>query len=234
MAKKHQLRVLRTDTRINEISKTEDKQCLAVVDTVIQDLQQKLNVRLCWQQRIMLVDIIECLRENFPNVRFADPEKEKSHMKPDGGITFLLDKMENMYPILIAEVKNQGTNDIRAEEGKPRQAQGNAVERLGKNVIGFRTYMLGESIFPFVCFGDGCDFERGSSILDRVMTIAMFGEMNTDHTANEGPNCCFNRGSYYFRSKKWTAAEMRDILYSVAERSIYYYFSQYGRESFIF
>ena len=32
-----------------------------------------------------------------------------------------------------------------------------------------------ESIFPFVCFGDGCDFDEKSAIIDRVVTIAMFG-----------------------------------------------------------
>ena len=35
----------------------------------------------------------------------------------------------------------------------------NAIERLGKNVIGFRTALLNEAIFPFVCFGDGCDLK---------------------------------------------------------------------------
>ncbi|MCQ3807647.1 MAG: hypothetical protein KTV16_10300 [Acidimicrobiia bacterium] len=52
-------------------------------------------------------------------------------------------------------------------EGKPKQAKGNAIERLGKNVIGFRTAMMNEAIVPFVCFGSGCDFADDSSILDR-------------------------------------------------------------------
>ena len=71
-------------------------------------------------------------------------------MTPDGGITFIVDKYNRYFPILIFEVKNQGTNDLRLQEGKTKQAQGNVVEKLGKNVIGFRTYMLDESIFPFV------------------------------------------------------------------------------------
>jgi hypothetical protein len=33
----------------------------------------------------------------------------------------------------IVEVKNQGTNVERIAEGLPRQAKGNAIERLGKN-----------------------------------------------------------------------------------------------------
>ena len=154
-------------------------------------------------------------------------------MSPDGGITFLRDHAGNLYPVLIAEVKNQGTNDAREAEGKRKQAQGNAVERLGKNVVGLRTYMLHEGIFPFVCFGDGCDFAPSSSILDRVLTIAMFGDLNVDHTANEGPNGMFNRGSYYFREAYWTASEMKAILKEVAKRSVYYYFSKYGDSSFL-
>lgn len=36
--------------------------------------------------------------------------------------------------------------------------------------IGFRT----ESIFPFACFGDGCDFDEKSTIIDRVASIIIF------------------------------------------------------------
>ena len=233
MAKKDQLREIRLDTVINEKSKSEDKQCQNVVGNIIPTLENEFGVKLEWTKKILLTDIISSLRERFPNVGFANPENERSFMTPDGGITFIVDKKGNKYPILIAEVKNQGTNDLRAAEGKKKQSQGNAVERLGKNVIGFRTYMLSEAIFPFVCFGDGCDFEPGSSILDRVLTVAMFGEMNADHTSNVGPNGIFNRGSYYFRAEYWTAGEMKEILYDVAKRSIYYYFSKYGEESFV-
>jgi type II restriction enzyme len=154
-------------------------------------------------------------------------------MRPDGGILYLdsKDGKEN-FPILITEVKNQGTNDLRLSEGKPKQAKGNAIERLGKNVIGFRTALLHESIFPFVCFGDGCDFAQSSSILDRVITIAMFGSLNKTRVHNEGSNVNFNRGSFYFRSAKWTVAEMHKVMSEVAEKSVYYYFSKYGEEHF--
>ena len=137
-----------------------------------------------------------------------------------------------LCPILITEKKNQGTNDLRQAEGKERQAKGNAIERLGKNVIGFRTAMLGESIFPFVCFGDGCDFSEGSSILDRVVTIAMFGRLNKENLHNQGMNGLINRGSFYFRPEEWTVSEMRDICHGIAEKSIYYYFSRHGKSSF--
>ena len=152
-------------------------------------------------------------------------------MRPDGGIVMLQRSDGILCPILISEKKNQGTNDLRENEGKPRQAKGNAIERLGKNVIGFRTALLQEAIFPFVCFGDGCDFAAESSIVDRVVTIAMFGSLNKTYLHVQGDK--FNRGSFYFKVEQWTASEMFPIAYKIAENSIYYYFSKYGKRSFI-
>lgn len=229
MAKSDQLRHIHDSMILNGKSKHEDEQIKEIVEVLIDDLQDEFRVNLAWEKKILLTDIINTLHDAFPDVDFAVPEKMTSFMTPDGGITYMIAKDGSAFPILIGEVKNQGTNDKRAREGLKRQAQGNAVERLGKNVIGFRTYMLQESIFPFVCFGDGCDFERGSSILDRVLTIAEFGALNTDHTYNVGP---FNRGSYYFRDREWTAEEIYDILYDVAKKSIYYYFAKYGDDTF--
>ena len=154
-------------------------------------------------------------------------------MRPDGGILSIRDKDGNLFPVLIVEVKNQGTNDLRKAEGKPPQAKGNAIERLGKNVIGFRTAMLSEGITPFVCFGDGCDFADSSTILDRVVTIAMFGPLNHVQVVNEGEHGRFNRGSFFFREAAWTSEEMEEVMYEVAERSVSYYFAKYGRRRFI-
>lgn len=121
---------------------------------------------------------------------------------------------------------------MRRREGLPKQSKGNAIERLGKNVIGLRSALLRESIFPFVCFGYGCDFEQGSSILDRVTTMAMFGKLNVTYLHNEEGNK-FNRGSFYFRDKKWTVDEMSRVMTDIAERSILYYISKYGKECFV-
>ena len=233
MANKDRLRENRYGTIINTKSKKEDKLCIQVINVLKAELESKFKCNIKWIKKIYLIDIIEKLSGIYKNVDFCELESEGSFMTPDGGITFIVDKYNRYFPILIFEVKNQGTNDIRLQEGKTKQAQGNAVERLGKNVIGFRTYMLDEAIFPFVCFGDGCDFKQGSTILDRVKTIAMFGSLNKDYTSNIGINGIFNRGSYYFRDAKWTYDEMFNIVSDVAERSIYYYFSKYGKNTFI-
>jgi len=89
-------------------------------------------------------------------------EKVHNHrtIAPDGGILSLnrYDDSEYFKILLVAEVKRQGTNKDRAREGKNRQSIGNAIERLGKNLIGIRAMLNHESITPFVCFCWGCDF----------------------------------------------------------------------------
>jgi type II restriction enzyme len=194
-------------------------------------LAEEFDVKLHHRKTWSLQEIVEALRRHFPDVEFYDPSPG-TYMSPDGGI-LSIQKLDGTYcPILISEVKNQGTNDLRAAEGKAKQARGNAIERLGKNVIGFRTAMLDESIMPFVCFGYGVDFEAGSSILDRVATIAMFGRLNEVNVVNVGEGGLFNRGSFFFRERAWQVAEMAEILTDVASRSIHYYFAKHGRSAF--
>lgn len=90
-----------------------------------------------------------------------------------------------------------------------------------------------KATFPFVCFGCGCDFDSNSSILDRVATIAMFGKLNKTYLHNTGEGGKLNRGSFYFRDPQWSVEEMRAIMYDIAERSIFYYFSRYGKDAFM-
>ncbi len=92
--------------------------------------------------------------------------------------------------------------------------------------------MARKDIFPFVCFGYGCDFERGSSILDRVTTMAMFGKLNTTYLHNEESGK-FNRGSFYFRKNQWRVGEMAAVMKDIAERSVQYYFSRYREGHFL-
>ena len=231
MAKKSQLRELRTNTVINVIAKRQETALMRALECVVMRLQRNFSGLLfVWEKRQRLQPLIAELKLRYPDVPFTTCH-ETSFMTPDGGLLFLVNRQGERFPILISEKKNQGTNDVRAREGKPRQAQGNAIERLGKNVIGLRVMMQHENIFPFVCFGDGCDFAEELSILDRVKTIAMFGELNVEHLHREGD--AFNRGTFYFRVDEWTQDEMMTRCYSIAEKSIYYYYSKYGKESFM-
>ena len=232
MAHKLQLSGLHKNTTLNDVSKHQESTLMRAVLRVRGTLQyQYPMLSFNHESQWNLVEVVERLKELFPQVAFCDC-MEKSTMKPDGGILSIHGKDGELYPILISEKKNQGTNDLRALQGKPKQAKGNAIERLGKNVIGLRAAMLGESIFPFVCFGDGCDFAADSSIVDRVKTIAMFGTLNELHLHNEGPDGIFNRGTYFFRSEEWTEDEMYEKSLDIAHRSILYYMSKYGMNTF--
>ena len=231
MAGKDKLRKQRTGTVINNTSEKREGKAAMALGKVMLHIINKFNVKLEHESNMYLKDIVSKLKKLFPDVDF-NYYFDTSSMRPDGGILYMVTKDKQKYPILITEMKNQGTNDLRLKEGKKKQAKGNAIERLGKNVIGFRTALLNESIFPFVCFGDGCDFAQDSSILDRVITISMFGKLNISRIHNEGPNGIFNRGSFYFREKLWTPNEMAKIMMDIAEKSLYYYFSKYGEENF--
>ncbi|MBQ6110223.1 MAG: hypothetical protein IJL05_02470 [Alphaproteobacteria bacterium] len=229
MSDKKLLRKTRANTVINSISKGQEKEVISALKIVADKIAQKFpNIKLEHQSTMSLKYVVEHLKSQFPDIDFYY-KFDSSFMSPDGGFLCIVNKTGEKYPILIPEVKNQGTNDLRINEGLKKQPKGNAIERLGKNVIGLRTYFLTENIFPFVCFGYGCDFDDTSSILDRVITIAMFGKLNKTYLHNEQQ---FNRGSFYFRRNKWSIEEMVNIMYDIAEKSIFYYFSKYGESIF--
>jgi type II restriction enzyme len=162
MARKHQLREQRAGTVINVTSKKQETEIIRALVVVVEYITEMFgkNVSLVHEKQWYLRDIVAELRHTNPDMDFHY-HFGSSSIRPDGGILFLQGKPDDKltYPILIAEVKNQGTNDLRSLEGLPVQARGNAIERLGKNLIGLRVALMRESIFPFICFGYGCDFE---------------------------------------------------------------------------
>lgn len=233
MAQKARLRENRYGTVINVTSSKQEVELAEAVIETSEAITAKFGFELVHQKSILLATIVERLRATYPTVPFGDPFP-RSRMSPDGGILSVVSADgEKLFPILITEVKNQGTNDLRLSEGLKKQAMGNAIERLGKNVIGFRTMMLDEGIIPFVCFGYGYDFQEGSSILDRVRTIAMFGELNRINVVPEGDDAKFNRGSFYFRQAAWTREEMVEVMTEVASRAVHYYISKYGESGLL-
>ena len=234
MTRKKQLRRQRTGTIINATSKQQETELIkALVRTASYLDRQFPGVEFRHAKLWNIADIVRDLVSSHPGVDFHH-HFDNTSIKPDGGFLCLKAKEDEstIFPVLISEVKNQGTNDLRRKEGLPRQARGNAIERLGKNVIGLRAALMRESIFPFVCFGYGCDFGEDSSILDRVTTIAMFGSLNKTYLHNVGTDGKFNRGSFYFRPERWRVGEMLEVMKDIAERSVLYYFSKYGKERF--
>ncbi|MCY3857726.1 MAG: restriction endonuclease [Gammaproteobacteria bacterium] len=232
MARKGQLRVQRANTVINVTSRRQEQDIYRALQNVVNTLDSRYGEEVTFSHNVQwyLKDIVSLLQTSFPEDKFHY-HFDTSSIRPDGGILCVLGVDNEAYPILISEVKNQGTNDLRLKEGKPKQARGNAIERLGKNLIGLRAALMRESIFPFVCFGYGCDFEEDSSILDRVSTMAIFGELNKIclHNKLDGR---LNRGSFYFRPERWQVTEMTRVMTEIAERALLYYFSKYGRSHF--
>jgi type II restriction enzyme len=232
MSSSARLRIQREGTVLNLASQQQETTLGQALKKVVAKLEREFpRAQFRHRRNWQLSEIVDKLKREFPDVPFADPPV-KRWLQPDGGILSIVDKQGEDHVILISEIKSQGTNDAIEAEGRKRQAKGNAIERLGKNVIGFRTAMLSEQILPFVCFGDGCDFAPGSYILDRVVTMAMFGPLNEIELHNRGDGGLFNRGSFFFREKAWTETLMAREMHEIANRSIHYYFSKHGKRAF--
>lgn len=208
----------------NSMSKTMDKDIDIAVHSVITQLEEEYpTLVFTHEKRMMLSDIIAMLSKQFPEyASYFTTNLESSFIKPDGGFLFATNKQGERRLVLVSEVKRQGTNDARKEEGKPIQAMGNAIERLGKNLIGIRAIFKNEGVLPFVCFGHGYDFKEGSSILDRVVTMNEFFPLNQLFV--EKDFLPFEPVSMLFRYEAWTPEEMTQVLYQVAKRAIQYKF----------
>src|SRR3546814_5701161 len=99
-----------------------------------------MGYRLDYVGSITLRVLIHIISSYETRFEFSALTKEGSFIKPDGGILNLKTEDDPSFQsiVLAVEMKRQGTNDQRALEGKGKQYQGNAIERLGKSLIGFR------------------------------------------------------------------------------------------------
>ena len=156
--------------------------------------------------------------EKYSNRNFnIDYDYSRRSLQPDGGVIW----MDNKYPILISEMKRQGTNNEREKEGKDRQAVGNAIERLGKNLKGFDCLYENDDILPFICFCWGCDVVDGT-FLGKLYTLNSFNELNviydTRTKTRNKPFTCLLKSEEAF-----TIEEMVVVMLQVAISSIEYY-----------
>lgn len=181
-------------------------------------------------------EVVNILTEVYPNHTFEIKNKlmfkqiesytgrsfnlnydySKRSLQPDGGVIW----MDNKYPILISEMKRQGTNDERKIEGKNKQAVGNAIERLGKNLIGFKCLYENDAILPFICFCWGCDTVDGT-FLGKLYTLNSFYELNVIYTEEtetiNRPFTCLTKTSSF------TMEELIIPMLEIAEKAIQYY-----------
>lgn len=169
MSKSEQLRELHIGTIKNKESKKDDKLLYAVNEDVLHELKTQYSLPFIhvpqWQTKKILSPInarLEAL-----GIECDDLDCGASHIRPDGGF-LVLQHGKSSHVLCISEAKKQGTNDLRASEGKSKQSSGNVVERASKNLKAADQLLFFEMIFPYLLFAHGCDFVRGSSIKDRL------------------------------------------------------------------
>lgn len=222
----------------NAKSKEDDKDVYKAMYRVADYLKSKLEFRgffsedydLDFQHEIEVRYMIDFIKRKHVRKEFNCEFVDRSII-PDGGILYLTRiSTKEKFPLVIAEIKRQGTNKERISEGKARQATGNAIERLGKNLIGIRAMMNYEDITPFVCFGWGCDFasdtKETGTVRSKVVMMNEFYDLNKIYIFKRDGNSdvnSFSPVSMYFREERWSVDEMFDIMKEIAETSIRYY-----------
>lgn len=237
MANSEQLRENKKQHRPkNDRSKLEDKdikkamfQCIEYLEFRFPELKE--DYRLEHTNSVSFGELIAMSK--LSGLRYDyDTTFSNRRIIPDGGLIFLTKKDDTRTKkiLLVSEVKVQGTNDLRLKEGKAKQAQGNAIERIGKNLIGIRTALNHENITPFVCFGYGCDFEEdyddSSFVMSKVSMLNEFYYLNKIYVFKKDGDKSknyFSPVTMYFREEKWSSDEMFEILKEVAETALRYY-----------
>ena len=218
----------------NSKSKIDDKDIYRAMEMVTEYLEHRFdfentykNYSIVFEKELTVGEMITYLSQK--NLRFEfDFNYEDRCIKPDGGILFLQSTEWNIRkPLIFAEIKRQGTNDSRAMEGKKRQAVGNAIERLGKNLTGIKAMMNYERITPFVCFGWGCDFSPSEkTVMSKISMLNEFYPINRTYVFKKDGSSDlndFSPVSMYFREERWSTDEMFEIMKEIAETSFRYY-----------
>lgn len=178
---------------------------------------------------------------------------ESASIRPDGGITEVKDKHGNWRVILVGESKHQGNDveKIRAGvlQGKNKDqdfmAAGNAIERMHKNVLEMRNYMLDEKHFPYVVFLQGSNFAtecfdvprpdgrvvrvvHNSGLLnriDRVTASSYSRAINNNYCENivvkaGSSEHMLQIASLYCQAAPWKVGEMAAVMLEVAKTSL--------------
>jgi type II restriction enzyme len=176
-----------------------------------------------------------------------------SSIRPDGAITEVKDKAGNWRVVLVGESKHQG-NDIEKitageKVGKAKNQDfmvaGNAIERVHKNILEIRNFMLHERHFPYVVFLQGSNFATESfdikcddgrvvnvvhnsgmlNRIDRVTASSLSRTINQNYCENivvsiSGRAQMLHTASLYFQAHEWGSKEMAVIMLEVAETAM--------------
>ncbi len=222
----------------NTKSKVDDKRIYQAMWSCIEYLEHRFDEQLeaggyelVFERELSFGTLIRMVKDQNCRKEFDSVFNHRTII-PDGGVIFLKKTNDPNYLriVLISEVKRQGTNDQRAKEGKKPQSQGNAIERLGKNLIGIRAALNHEKITPFVCFGWGCDFvedyDKSDYVMSKISMMNEFYRLNKIYVFKTDGNSDKNHYSpvsMFFREEQWEADEMLKVLKEIGETSLRYY-----------
>lgn len=194
----------------NEDAKKLEQNLSQTVKNLITELKKTFpDVEFFWDFKIDKKDIAKNIGKND-----WKPCSKKPFIKPDGGIVYAKIN-EKVYPILVSEAKKQGTNDKLMEEGKKKQAKGNAIERAVKNHSELKLFFKPFDFYPYVVFASGCDFEENSSINDRLDSMTEYEPRNQEYIFH--PN---KLATIWIREKSWTYSEIYDKIKSTSQSVI--------------
>jgi len=193
-------------TIFNEDAKKLEQNLSETVKNLIVELQELFpSVTFFWRYKIDKKDIAKNIgKSNWK------PCSKKPFIKPDGGILYA-EINGKIYPILVVEAKKQGTNDKLMEEGKKKQSKGNAIERAVKNHSELKLFFKPFDFYPYVVFASGCDFEKESSINDRLDSMTEYEPRNQEYVFHPD-----KLATIWIREKSWTYSEIYDKIKSTS------------------
>ena len=170
------------------------------------------ELKFTYRKKLYLREIAEKLGKTSWKPASKDP-----YVSPDGGLLFV-EWNGTEYPVLISEAKKQGSNDARFKKGLDEQSKANAIERAYKNALAFSQYNEKLDYNPYVIFACGCDFDKDSSIIDRLWHLTRFEPMNTNLSLfNEDVTSVYLKGHHYTEEPNfWTVDEIYEIMKEIA------------------
>lgn len=182
----------------NEDAKKLEKSLSETVKNLIEELKKTFPyIHFFWDWKIDKKDIARNIGKNN-----WKPCSKNPYIKPDGGVLYA-EINGKVYPILVTEAKKQGTNDKLIEEGKKKQAKGNAIERAVKNHSELKLFFKPFDFYSYVIFASGCDFEESSSINDRLDSMTEYEPRNQSYIFH--PN---KLATVWIRKESWTYSEI--------------------------
>lgn len=200
----------------NEDAKKIETTLLKAIKSLIVSLEEQFpSIIFWWNFKIDKFDIAK----NIGKSNWTSCSKSP-FIKPDGGVLYAKIN-EKIYPILVCEAKKQGTNDKLLEEGKKKQSKGNAIERAVKNHSELKLFFKPYDFYPYVIFASGCDFEKTSSINDRLDCMTEYEPRNVEYIFHPD-----KLATIWIRENSWDYSEIYDRIESVSKNVVNYILNQ--------